>query len=224
MIPVNTRSRNYSQLFAGLRGKTVLVFAAHCDDTPLGCGGTLQRIAADTGNKCTRIGVVFSGGDDPVRTAEEHCAMNRLGIELRHVLTLPDTRLPDSWFDIKEEMLTLREDIGSEHIGLILCPRLEDRHQDHRAVAENVWRVFRKHPIFEYEIAKYESDLGHPNVYVELDGGEAERKVDLLLDCYPSRSIHHWWCAETFFALMRLRGIESNCTYAEGLYVRKLVL
>lgn len=184
----------------------------------------MQRIAAETGGTGERIAMVFSGGDDSLRAEEERVAMGRLGVQLRQLYAFTDSRLPDCWFDIKREMLSLRKEIGEQRIGLILCPRLEDRHQDHRVVAENVWRVFRQHLIMEYEIAKYEADLGHPNMYVNLDNGEAESKVDLLLESYPSRRCHHWWSAETFYSLMRLRGIESNCTFAEGLYARKMTI
>jgi LmbE family N-acetylglucosaminyl deacetylase len=213
-----------SQPFSGLRGKAVLIFSAHCDDAPIGCGGTLQRIATETGGNCERIAMVFSGGNDSLRAAEERVAMAWLGVQLRQLYDFTDSRLPDYWFDIKQEMLSLRDEIGEQRIGLILCPRLEDRHQDHRVIAENVWRVFRHHLIMEYEIAKYEADLGHPNIYVNLDNGEAQAKVELLLDTYPSRRCHHWWSAEAFYSLMRLRGIESNCTFAEGLYARKMTL
>jgi LmbE family N-acetylglucosaminyl deacetylase len=224
MIDILRQDPAPTRFFGTLRGKTVLIFSAHCDDAAIGCGGTLQRIGTETDGECTRIGVVLSGGSDSVRAAEERDAMSRLGVEPRYLYDFPDTRLPDHWFEVKQAMLGLRDEIGASNIGLILCPRLEDRHQDHRVVAENVWRVFRQHFIIEYEIVKYEADLGHPNFYVNLDGGVAERKVDLLLNAYRSRRCHHWWSAETFFSLMRLRGIESNCTYAEGLYVRKLVV
>ena len=224
MIPLSPQSQGRLQPFASLRGKTVIVFSAHCDDAAIGCGGTVQRIAKEAGDGCTRIGIVFSGGDNPSRADEEREAMAGLGVEMKQIYNFPDTKLPDHWFAIKQCMLTLREEIGSESIGLVLCPRLEDRHQDHRVIAENVWRIFRQHLILEYEIAKYEADLGQPNIYVSLDGGEAERKVKVLLESSPSRHCHHWWSADTFYSLMHLRGIESNCTYAEGLYGRKLVV
>ncbi|KFB74493.1 MAG: bacillithiol biosynthesis deacetylase BshB1 [Candidatus Accumulibacter phosphatis] len=213
-----------SRSFEALRGKAVLVLSAHCDDAPIGCGGTLLRLTAEMGGECEFKAVVFSGGDDAVRVAEEEDAMRSFGISLQTVYPFTDSQLPDHWFDIKREMLDIRDKVGSNRIGLILCPRLEDRHQDHRVIAENAWRVFRQHLILEYEIPKYESDLGHPNVYVTLDATQAQAKVDRLLHSYPSRRIHHWWSREIFLSLMRVRGVEANCTFAEGLYARKWII
>lgn len=209
---------------SALAGKTVLAFSAHCDDVPIGCAGLLCRIGQDTGRRALLRTVTFCGGDDPTRRVEERQAMKVLGCEDPEVHSFPDTQLPENSLPIKTKMLAVRDAIGEDEIGLVLCPRLEDRHQDHRTVAENVWRVFRQTLIIEYEIAKYEADLGSPNLYVRLGEEEAEWKVDMLLTAYPSRNRHHWWSAETFFSLMRLRGIECNSNFAEGLYCRKLLV
>ncbi|WP_300328203.1 PIG-L family deacetylase [Accumulibacter sp.] len=209
---------------ASLEGKTVLAFSAHCDDVAIGCAGLLRRIMRDTKAKACLRAVTFCGGDDSTRGAEERHAMTALGCQEQTILSFPDTQLPENSLLIKKEMLDIRDRIGEREIGLILCPRLEDRHQDHRAVAENIWRVFRLALIVEYEIAKYEADLGSPNVYVRLGGEDAAWKVELLLSAYPSRKRHHWWSAETFYALMRLRGVECNSPFAEGMYCRKLAV
>ena len=85
-------------------------------------------------------------------------------------------------------------------------------------------QFFRDHPIFEYEIAKYDGDLRSPNFYVEVDEALAQRKVDLLFEHFPSQHSRTWFDREAFFGLMRLRGIECNTRYAEGFHVRKAVI
>lgn len=202
-------------------GRSVLVYAAHCDDAALGAGGLLRRLSAPAlGLAITSI--VFTGGDGP-RRAEEEAAALALGVQDLRVLDLPDTGLPRHDEQIKSDMWATRDRIGADNIALVLCPRLEDRHQDHRTVAENVWRIFRDHLILEYEIAKYEGDLARPNLYVPLSADEAQAKADTLLRCYPSRAVHHWWQPHALQALMALRGIECNSPFAEAFVARKQV-
>jgi hypothetical protein len=52
------------------------------------------------------------------------------------------------------------------------------------------------------------------------------KKIATLMECFPSQKDKHWFEPETFAALMRLRGIESNSGsgYAEAYYCRKAVL
>ena len=109
---------------------------------------------------------------------------------------------------------------------LIFTPRTEDLHQDHRVIGELTWNTFRDHLIAEYEIPKYEGDLGQPNVFAPLSRAIAQRKIELLLRHFRSQAGRRWFRAETFESLMRLRGIECNAAegYAEALYVRKLLL
>jgi len=101
-----------------------------------------------------------------------------------------------------------------------------DLHQDHRLISELTWNTFRDHLILEYEIVKYDGDLGSPNVFVHLSEEICARKSKLLIDSFKSQHSHHWFTEETFRAILRLRGIESNapCKWAEAFYSRKLVL
>jgi LmbE family N-acetylglucosaminyl deacetylase len=205
-------------------GQVVLVLSAHCDDAEIGCGGLLRRLDRELGKKCEKIQVAFSGGDDPNRKQEQLVASRAFGMDRIVVHAYPDSLLPDHWQEIKADLLKLREEVGEDRIGMILCPRLDDRHQDHRVVAENVWRVFRNHLVLEYEIVKYEGDLSTPNVYAGLSESQAREKVNLILNSFPSQAWHHWWNPETFLALMRLRGVECRTEFAEGFVARKLLL
>ena len=124
---------------------------------------------------------------------------------------------------LKERFEALKEE-GSPDI--ILSPRREDLHQDHRTVAELAWQTFRDQPILEYEIPKFEGDLGTPNVFVELTRDICDRKVEHLLEQFPSQRDRRSFTADAFWALLRLRGLESNSTsdYAEAFTCRKVVV
>lgn len=200
----------------------VLCIGAHCDDIEIGCGGTLLKWARE--RPSTRfVWAVFSG--DPVRQVETRAAAERLfGNEARCEVRFLDFResyFPSQQERIKDVFEKLKQEFDPD---LVLTHRLEDRHQDHALLAQLTWHVFRAHLVLEFEIPKYEGDLGHPNVFVPLTAAQLEEKVAVLAESFPSQSGRSWFTRETFRALARLRGIECAAPdgYAEAFHVRKM--
>lgn len=109
---------------------------------------------------------------------------------------------------------------------LVLTHYRHDRHQDHRVLSDLAWNTFRNHLVLEYEIPKYDGDLGTPNCFVPLDRVVCNLKVKHLEAAFGSQRDKHWFSSETFMGLMRLRGMECRAAggYAEAFYARKLVL
>jgi LmbE family N-acetylglucosaminyl deacetylase len=109
---------------------------------------------------------------------------------------------------------------------LIFTHNRRDSHQDHRLIAELTWNTFRDHFILEYEIPKYDGDMGQPSVFVPLDTEIYQKKVANLMEAFATQRSKHWFQPETFLGLMRLRGMECNAPsgYAEAFYCRKLVI
>ena len=109
---------------------------------------------------------------------------------------------------------------------LIFTHNRKDAHQDHRLIAELTWNTFRDHLILEYEIPKYDGDMGQPNVFVTLESDVCQRKVAYIMDAFRSQHAKRWFQKDTFLSLMRLRGMECNAPsgYAEAFYGRKLAL
>lgn len=122
-----------------------------------------------------------------------------------------------------EDVKKLFETLKAFEPDIIFTHCRNDQHQDHRLLSELTWNTFRDHLIFEYEIPKYDGDLGNPNFFVPLEGSTAERKVQSIMDYFPSQWGRHWFDKETFFSLMRIRGLESasKTRYAEAFYLRK---
>jgi LmbE family N-acetylglucosaminyl deacetylase len=202
----------------------VLCLGCHADDLEIGCGGTLLRLAAEHPD-CVFHWVVFSAIGE--RAEEARQAVNglldpsRLGIV--RFATFPDGFMPFVGSDIKHTFEELRRSIQPD---LIFSHNRQDAHQDHRLVADFTWNTFRDHLILEYEIPKYDGDMGQPNVFVPLSAEMCETKVELLTRVFRSQATKRWFRSETFLALMRLRGMECNAAsnYAEAFYARKLVL
>jgi LmbE family N-acetylglucosaminyl deacetylase len=203
---------------------TILCIGAHCDDIEIGCGGTLLRLIEERPNSTVRW-VVFAS--DPQREAEARASASDIlagaGQSQVEIHAFRESFFPFIGTSIKEQFERLKSTIQPD---LVFTHRVQDLHQDHRIVGELTWNTFRDHLIAEYEIPKYEGDLGTPNLFVPLARAVAQRKVELLVRHFRSQSSRRWFRAETFESLMRLRGIECNAPegLAEGFYVRKLVI
>ena len=199
---------------------SVLCLGAHSDDIEIGCGGTILQLARRYPN-CTFHWVVFSATD--VRAAEaQRGAALFAGLKSPLLKSFRDGFFPFVGAEIKEVFEVLKLTAPD----IIFTHYRNDAHQDHRLVSALTWNTFRDHLILEYEIPIYDGDLGQPNLFVPLDPAECEKKVRSIIDTFSSQQAKHWFCPETFFSLMRLRGMECNApsSYAEAFYCRKMVL
>jgi LmbE family N-acetylglucosaminyl deacetylase len=200
------------------RALHVLCLGAHPDDIEIACGGTLLELASRPGTRFTSM--VLTGTHD--RELESTKALHRLapGVET-HFADLPDGRLPTHWGEVKEAL----EDLAATcRPDLVLAPRPDDAHQDHRLVGSVVSTVWRDAPVLHYEIPKWDGDLGAPTTYVPVSPERAREKVEVLHACFTSQVDHDWWDDETFLGLMRLRGVECRSRYAEAFFCSKLVV
>ncbi|MBF9236250.1 PIG-L family deacetylase [Hymenobacter sp. BT683] len=205
------------------KGLRVLCLGAHSDDIEIGAGGTLLRLIA-AGQVHSICWVVFAGNDQRAGEAHASAAHFLAGAPDAKVVVhrYRDGLLPQELEPIKADF----ERLKSFSPDLILTHYRHDLHQDHRLVSDLTWNTFRNHLIWEYEIPKFDGDLGNPACFVALSAAHLARKVELLLTSFPSQASKHWFDAETFRALPRLRGMQAggDSPYAEAFYVRKLLL
>ncbi|HXZ86619.1 MAG TPA: PIG-L deacetylase family protein [Myxococcota bacterium] len=212
-------------LGAGTAGPArVLCLGAHCDDIEIGCGGTLLRWLEERPELDVRW-VVFSS--DARRAAEARASAQRfLGREPDKRLTLHEFRdgfLPYQGAEVKDAFERLKAEFAPD---VVFTHYRHDLHQDHRLVSELTWNTFRGPLVLEYEIPKWDGDLGNPNAYVALSERHLQRKIEMLLAEYGTQRGKAWFEPETFRSLARLRGMEAAAPngYAEAFYARKLVL
>lgn len=201
----------------------VLAIGAHPDDIEIGCGGTLLRLVAE-GAVSAATWLVLSGEGGRVDEARNGAAAILAGVPRVDVRV---ERFRDGYFPARYEPIKdVLEDVASVDPGLVLVPRRDDAHQDHRLLAELAGTVFRDHLILEYEIPKSDGDLGAANVYVDLPAAIVQRKVDVLMETFPSQRYRAWYTPDTFRGLMRLRGVEAHASdgFAEGFVSRKAVI
>jgi len=200
----------------------LLCVGAHCDDIEIGAGGTVRRLLRDHPGAEVRW-VVFSGDDE--REAEARAAaadfLADAGESQVDVLKYRESFFPDQWKAIKESYEAIRREFEPD---CVLTHHQKDLHQDHRVLGELAWNTFRNHLILEYEIPKYDADLGQPNVFVSISRADAEHKVRAVREHFASQADRAWFDEETFWAVLRLRGLECNAPekFAEAFHVRKL--
>ena len=201
----------------------VLCVGAHSDDIEIGCGGTLSQLAARKPQPEFRW-VVLSAPGDRAEEAERG-ARKFLGPAASGAVRLHrfrDGYFPGQFDAIKDAFEQLAREFRPD---VVFTHTRNDRHQDHRVVSDLTWNTFRNHLILEYEIPKWDGDLGQPNIYVPLTGAVAKRKSRTLLDVFGTQRSKDWFSEETFLGLLRLRGIECRAEdgYAEAFHARKVL-
>jgi LmbE family N-acetylglucosaminyl deacetylase len=200
----------------------VLAVGAHADDIEIGCGGTILRLVEEA-ERLEVVWVVLSARDRREDEARASAAAFLQGAT--HEVRIGAFR--DAFFPhdaaVKEFYEELKATVSPD---LVLVHTRTDLHQDHRVACELAWNTFRDHAILEYEIPKYDGDLGSPNVFVPLEERHVRRKAELLVEHFGSQRDKHWFTDDLFVSLMRLRGMEARSPtgYAEAFTGRKLVL
>jgi len=201
----------------------ILGLGSHSDDLEIGCGGTILRMLSGT-QKFEVTWIVFASNSEREREARNSAALflSRATHKEIVIKSFQDGFFPFEGAQIKNYF----EELKGIEPDLIFTHSRRDAHQDHRLIAELTWNTFRNHLILEYEIPKYDGDLGQPNLFVPLEREIYENKVRYLMEAFVSQRSKLWFGRDTFLALMRLRGMECVAAsgYAEAFYCRKLVL
>jgi LmbE family N-acetylglucosaminyl deacetylase len=201
----------------------VLCLGAHSDDIEIGCGGLILSLAGS--RRDVEVDwVVFSAAGQRESEAQKGASLFLDGVTRSrvHIHQFRDGFFPYTP-DIKEVFETLKRETNPD---LVLTHYRDDRHQDHRVLSDLAWNTFRNHCVLEYEIPKFDGDLGRPNCYLPLDEETCRRKSAHLDTAFGTQRDKHWFSSETFMGLMRLRGMECRAPggYAEAFYARKLSL
>lgn len=210
------------KFFVKNRKPKILCLGAHADDIEIGCGGTVLRLINDN-PEAEFHWVVFSGDEKRAKEAKQSADVFLRGAESKVIIV---HKFKESYFpffgatikDLFEKLKEFSPDLVFTHYG-------NDAHQDHRLISDLTWNTFRDHFILEYEIPKYDGDLGNPNLYVHLDEAIVQRKMKYICDLFHSQAVKQWFSEDTFKSILRIRGLESNSSskYAEGFYCRKIV-
>lgn len=203
---------------------SILCLGAHSDDIEIGCGGSVLKLV-DANPGASVHWVVFSAVGERGKEAQAAAAkfLARAGAKTVELHQFRDGFFPNEHAKIKTYFEELKSKVQPD---LVFTHTRFDLHQDHRVVCELTWNTFRDHVVLEYEVPKWDGDLGAPNVFVPLDEAHAKEKVAILMECFATQRGKRWFDEETFHGLMRLRAMECNAPSrrAEAFYGRKVVL
>jgi LmbE family N-acetylglucosaminyl deacetylase len=204
--------------------RRILCLGAHSDDIEIGVGGTLLKLAEQRSD-LEIWWVVFSASGARAEEARKSADDYLTAIPRQQVRigSFRESYFPSEWSLIKEWFEEIK---GSFDPEVIFTHYRDDRHQDHRVLSDLAWNTFRNNLILEYEILKYDGDLGRPNLFMPLPDELCRRKVELLLKHFQTQSKKQWFTSDAFEAMLRIRGIEcaSHTCRAEAFYCRKLIL
>jgi LmbE family N-acetylglucosaminyl deacetylase len=202
--------------------KRVLCVGAHSDDIEIGMGGTLLTLCRQVPDLEVSW-VVFSGPGERADEARRSALDFLAGLKSTKVQVGPFrvSYFPSDWTQIKEWFEEVRTGFEPD---VVFTHFRQDLHQDHRLLGELTWNTFRRHLVLEYEIPKYDGDLGAPNVFHPVSEEMAREKVRLLKKHFQTQANKHWFTDDLFLSLMRIRGMECASPYAEAFYGRKLVI
>jgi LmbE family N-acetylglucosaminyl deacetylase len=204
--------------------RRVLCLGAHSDDIEIGIGGTLLKLAEEVPG-LEIWWVVFSASGPRAEEASRSADAFLSGVTRKHVRigSFRESYFPSEWPAIKDWFEEIKAKFDPD---VVFTHYRDDRHQDHRVLSDLAWNTFRNHLILEYEILKYDGDIGHPNVFVPVSEQLCARKIELLMKHFKTQSTRHWFTSDTFEAMHRIRGIEcvSPSGRAEAFYCRKMVL
>ena len=202
----------------------ILCLGAHSDDIEIGCGGTILRLMEEIEEVEVKW-IVFSANGKRAAESEESAKLFLENARKKDVVVknFKESFFPYIGAEIKDFFEEMKNELTPD---IIFTHYRHDLHQDHRLISELTWNTFRDHLILEYEIIKYDGDLGTPNIFVHLDENICRKKINIVMDCFKSQDNREWFTPDAFFSILRIRGIESKApeSYAEGFYCRKAVI
>jgi LmbE family N-acetylglucosaminyl deacetylase len=202
----------------------VLCLGAHADDIEIGAGGTLLEWQGRGVVLDVHWCVLSAAGP----RADEASAAAEAFLADAAARTVELQAFRDGYFPVQREAIKdWMQDLARRvRPDVVLTHKEDDAHQDHRLVRELTWNAFRDQLVLEYEIPKWDGDLGRPNLYVPLAREAMERKIALLDAHFATQRCKDWFDRETFLSLARLRGMECRAPsrYAEGFVARKVLL
>lgn len=203
------------------RDLKILCIGAHSDDIEIGCGGSILRILSENADTEVHWVVLGSSGQ---RDGEAVASAKKFleNAKEKHIMVknFKDSFFPYIGGDVKNEFEELKKSVMPD---VVFTHYRHDLHQDHRLVSELTWNTYRNHLILEYEVIKYDGDIGIPNFFIHLDENQCDKKIEYIMKYFKSQKNRDWFTPDAFLSLMRIRGIESRAPkkYAEAFYCRK---
>lgn len=199
------------------RKKNVVVFGAHPDDFEVGCAGTILKFLKDINLRIFVMSDRYEDGN-----------LRDLNDQKRSFKILGLDKIPVKVFDVptrifhdyRSKIRNILYNIATKSkVDIVFTPPINDIHQDHVVLADEVLRLFREKTVLGYEVIR----SGHnyaPQMHVELSESVVEKKIKAA-QCYKSQwstttSGGYYFSKDVMKGLMRARGAQFGMEYAEA--------
>jgi len=206
--------------------RRVLVLAPHTDDGEVGCGGSIHKFLSEgieifyaafsTAQKSLRSGL-------PTGTLEKEvkAATQVLGIPSQNLLIFDYAvrEFPKYRQEILEELIRIRSKICPD---LVFVPSPTDIHQDHKVLADEALRAFKKVTVLGYE-EPWNNIVFVTRNFIKLREVDVQVKV-AALKCYRSQTHRSYLTEDFVWSLARVRGTQIENEYAEAFEVLRFIM
>ena len=203
----------------------VLILAPHTDDGELGCGGTIARFIEE-GKE-----VYYAAFSVAEKSVPEGFPKNILEIEVRKamkILGVSESNLLIYKYEVRtfsyhrqeilEDIISLRKELQPD---LVFIPSPNDLHQDHKVIAEEGIRAFKKSTILGYEMP-WNNISFNTISFIPLEERHIKKKIDALR-CYETQRYRSYLNEDFIRSLARTRGTQIEVEYAEAFEVIRWV-
>jgi len=205
--------------------KNVLVFGAHPDDFEVGCAGTILKYLKDINPYVFVMSDCYEDGKKRDLNDQKR-SFKILGLNSTplRIYDIP-TRI---FHDFKSKIRNIIYNIAHEiEADVVFTPPVNDIHQDHIVLAEEVIRLFREKTVFGYEVLRSGYNF-RPQLHVKITEDVVERKIRAA-QCFKNqfsttKSGGYYFDKEIMKGLMRARGAQFGLEYAEAFEVYHLKL
>ena len=207
----------------------VLILSPHTDDAELGCGGTITRLLD---KKIDVLWIVFSTAEDSIPNGMPKDILKQEFLQITRKLDLNNSNyeinnyrvrnLPAHRQEILEYLVKIKNSFNPD---LVIGPSLNDYHQDHLVLANEMIRAYKS----SASIISYELPWNHVSfsnqMFVSLEKRHIDKKIELL-KCYKSQLVKHrnYFSDDFIYGLARTRGVQINSEYAEAFEVIRWII
>lgn len=202
----------------------ILILSPHTDDAELGCGGSIVKFI-ENGKQV--LWVAFSTAEDSLPSNLESDTLVKefknvikylnLGDKSFKIFNFKVRKLSERRQDVLEALVKIRKDFKPD---LVIGPSLNDFHQDHFVVANEMIRAFKT----SASIICYELPWNHvkfdTQYFMKLEDYHIKKKIELL-NFYQSQFYvkRHYFTEDFIKGLAHTRGAQVGSSYAEAFEV-----
>lgn len=195
----------------------ILILAPHTDDGEFGCGASIAKFIEE-GKEIYYAAFSLAEESVPppfpknILETEVKAATKILGVNPDNLILYKYRvrRFAQFRQEILEDLVDLNRRLKP---GIVFMPSLNDLHQDHKTIAHEGLRAFKKTSILCYELP-WNNISFTTNSFIQIEERHLETKLRAL-KCYESQKDRDYASEEYIRGLAITRGTQIGTKYAE---------